>query len=121
MAPNRSYYGPAALALTWIAHAQPSAPTALSAQPGNGQAELTWADPSDGTISAYSVRYATDDATLSSSPSPEWNVIAGSGATTIRHVVPNLANGTRYYFQIHAVADDRSSGPSNTAITQQDA
>ena len=54
-------------------------------------------------------------------PSPEWNVIAGSGTTTIRHVVPNLANGTRYYFQIHAVAGDRSSGPSNTAITQQDA
>ena len=55
------------------------------------------------------------------SPSPEWNIIAGSGTTTIRHVVPNLANGTRYYFQIHAVAGDRSSGPSNTAITQQDA
>ena len=116
----RSCYGPAALALTlaWIAHAQPSAPTALSAQPGDGQAELTWADPSDNTISAYSVRYATDEAALSDSPSPEWNVIAGSGTTTVRHVVPNLANGTRYYFQIRAAAGDRSSGPSNTATTQ---
>ena len=95
-----------------------SAPTALSAQPGDGQAELTWADPSDNTISAYSVRYATDEAALSDSPSPEWNVIAGSGTTTVRHVVPNLANGTRYYFQIRAAAGDRSSGPSNTATTQ---
>ena len=93
----------------------------LSAQPRQRASRVDVGRPSNGTVSAYSVRYATDDAALSSSPWPEWNVIAGTGTTTIRHVVPNLANGTRYYFQIQALADDRSSGPSNTAITQQDA
>ena len=113
----RNYHCAAALALflTGLAHAQPSAPGALSAQPGNAQVELTWADPSNDAISHYSVRYATDPAAFSGSTPPEWHAISGSDAETVRHTAPNLTNGTRYYFQIRAADADGDSGPSNTA------
>ena len=117
----RNYYCAAAVALvvsTGLAHAQPSAPAALSAQPGNAQVQLTWADPSNNAITLYSVRYSTDSASFSSSTPPEWRPISGSDAQTVRHTVSNLANGTRHYFQIRAADADGDSGPSNTATTR---
>ena len=110
----------AALALTLgvAAHAQPSAPTALFAVPGDGHAVLTWQVPSDSAITGYAVRHATDPAAFEASTPPEWAAIPGSDADTDRHTVPALANGTRYYFQIRATSADGDSPLSNTATTR---
>ena len=106
-----------ALILTTMAHAQPSAPSALFATPGDGQAVLTWRNPDDRSITGYSVRHATDAAAFASATPPQWAAISTSGATTTQHTVPALANGTRYYFQIRATSADGDSPPSNTAAT----
>ena len=96
------------------AHAQsvPYAPLGLAAKPLDGQAALSWGDPSDSTITGYSVRYAT-----SLPVGGTWTDISGSGATTTSHTVAGLSNGTRYYFQIRAANAFGDSAPS-TATTQ---
>ena len=117
MKPN-SWSVALALTLAGMAQAQPSAPTALWAAPGNGQAVLTWQDPSDASITRYSVRHAADEAAFTGATPPEWVAIPGSGATTVEHRVPGLANGMRYYFQVRASSADGYGPPSNTATTQ---
>lgn len=107
-----------ALCLGWMAHAQPSAPTGLFAAPGDGQAVLTWQKASDSAITGYAVRHATDEAAFAGATPPQWAAIAASGATTTRHTVPALANGTRYYFQIRATSAGGDGPPSNTATTR---
>ena len=105
----------AALLPAATAHAQsaPAAPAGLAAAPLDAQAALTWNDPSDSTITGYSVRYAT-----SLPVSGSWTAIAGSGATTTSHTVASLTNGTRYYFQIRATNANGDSAASNTATIQ---
>ena len=117
MKPN-SWSVALALTLAGMAQAQPPAPTELLATPGNGQAVLTWQDPSNNSITRYLVRHATDEAAFTGATAPEWAAIPGSGATTVEHRVPGLANGTRYYFQIRASSADGDGPPSNTATTQ---
>ena len=107
-----------ALTLAGLAQAQPSAPTALFAAPGDRQATLTWRDPADSAIASYSVRYATDEAAFAATPPPAWTAIAASDATTVEHTVPALANGMRYYFQVRAASADGDGPPSNTATTR---
>ena len=117
MRPN-NWSAALALALGATAHAQPSAPTALFAAPGDGHAVLTWQDPSDSAITGYAVRHATDPAAFEASMPPEWAAIPESDADTDRHTVPALADGTRYYFQIRATSADGDSPLSNTATTR---
>ena len=105
----------AALLPAATAHAQsaPAAPTGLAAAPLDAQAALTWNDPSDSTITGYSVRSST-----SLPVSGTWTAIASSGATTTSHTVASLTNGTRYYFQIRATNTNGNSAASNAVTIQ---
>ena len=100
-------------AATTHAQSAPAAPTGLAAAPLDAQAALTWNDPSDSTITGYSVRHST-----SLPVSGTWTTIASSGATTTSHTVASLTNGTRYYFQIRATNANGNSADSNTATIQ---
>ena len=106
--------------LPLVAHAQPTpdSPGGLAARALDGQAVLSWSDPSDwdrsgSAITGYSVRYATSLPVTSS-----WTAIAGSGPTTTSHTVTGLTNGTRYYFQIFATNRGGAGRASDTATTQ---
>ena len=106
------------VALSFVAGAQPSAPKGFSATPGDAEAILSWADPSDDAITGYSVRHASSEAELSSESAPAWTAIAGSDAATVKHTVPGLANGGRHHFQVRAVGADGAGPPSNVATTR---
>ena len=104
--------------LPLVAHGQPlpDPPGGLAARALDGQAVLSWSDPSDwdrsgSAITGYSVRYATSLPVTGS-----WTAIAGSGPTTTSHTVAGLTNGTRYYFQVRATNGGGSGIPS-TATT----
>ena len=100
--------------LSFVAGAQPSAPSGLVAAPGDAEAALSWTDPSDDAITGYAVRYATSAAALSSGGAA-WSAISGSDAATTAHTVRTLTNGERYYFQVRATDADGDGPPSNVA------
>ena len=75
----------------------PAAPDSLMAMAGVGAVGLTWANPRDGGITSYELRYGDDDGSL-----PAWSVISGSSDTTTSHPVPDLINGTVYTFEVRA-------------------
>ena len=100
--------------LSFVAGAQPSAPSGLVAAPGDAEAALSWTDPSDDAITGYAVRYATSAAALSSGGAA-WSAILGSDAATTAHTVRTLTNGERYYFQVRATDSDGDGPPSNVA------
>ena len=85
----------------------------LRASPGDAQAVLEW----NGEAAAFSMRYSSDKAALTSSTPPAWEGIPDTEPTHYRHrhTVAGLTNGTRYYFQIRA-GDDGDQ--SNVATTQ---
>lgn len=88
---------------TLTAFTVPDAPTAVSATPGNAEAEVSWSAPSDGgsAILGY---------TVTSSPD---NVTCMTATTTC--VVTGLTNGTAYTFTVtatNAIGPGASSSPS---------
>ena len=89
----------AALSFAASAQSSPATPSGLTAAPLDAQAVLSWTNPSDSTITGYSVRVATSATILGSI---SWTAIPGSTATSTTHTVPSLVNGLRYYFQIRA-------------------
>ena len=105
-----------AVFLSFAANAQspPAAPTGLTAAPLDAEASLAWTNPSDATITGYSVRHATSTTAIASGT---WVAIS-STSSTVAHTVRSLANGTRYYFQIRATNANGDSDPSNTATIQ---
>ena len=103
-------------ALPFAAQGQPSVPQNLAATQGDGTVTLTWADPSDATITGYSYRYATSESTFTGSTPPAWTAIAGSGATTTDVIVPNLTNGLRYHFQLRAANGDGDGAAAQTTL-----
>ena len=103
--------------LSFVAGAQPPAPSGLAAAPGDAEAALSWTDPSDDAITGYAVRYATSAAALSSGGAA-WSAISGGGAATTAHTVRTLTNGERYYFQVRATDADGDGPPSNVATTR---
>ena len=82
----------------------PASPSNLIAIAGDTRVTLVWTDPNDPTITGYQVLYQ-----FGSDP---WEPIEGSDATTTRHTVENLVNGTEYTFQIRAVAGSLLGDPS---------
>ncbi len=82
----------------------PASPSNLIAIAGDTKVTLVWTDPNDPTITGYQVLYQ-----FGSDP---WEPIKGSDATTTRHTVENLVNGTEYTFQIRAVAGNVPGDPS---------
>ena len=77
----------------------PAKPTVFAASAGDGQAELSWTNPNNASITGYKLRYAkTGDRS-----SATWTAIPGSGATTAAHTVTSLDNDAEYSFKLRAV------------------
>jgi titin len=94
-----------ALAAT-SAPAQPSAPTGLTATPGDGSATLSWSVPaSQGGSAVQDYRIVGGTSPSSDAISDEFS----SHAATIS----GLADGTLYYFSVYA-ENDEGSGPAAT-------
>ena len=89
-----SGYGPASESEQATPMPSPAAPTNLAAAPGDGEAVLTWANPTDPTISKY--QYNTNGGT-------SFTDIGGSGAATTAYVVTGLTNGAQYTLAVRAV------------------
>ena len=80
---------------------QPAAPRNLSVDAGDASATLSWANPQDGAVIGYQVRFAEAGAALSA-----WRDIAGSDAAATTHAVTGLTHTTAYTFQVRATAAD---------------
>ena len=76
----------------------------LRARAGDAQAELRWFHSGHRTVEGFEMRFATDATAFSSAVPPQWIAIAGGDDR--EHVVPDLANGTRYYFEVRAYGQD---------------
>jgi len=89
----------------------PSAPTAVTATPGNGAATVSWTAPS-GAPAGYDVRYSSTGGSTWSAP-----VSFTSAATTEK--VSGLTNGTAYLFQVRGVnaAGSGAWSASSAAVT----
>lgn len=81
----------------------PTAPTNVTATPGNGSAVVSWTPPSGAGVTSYTVTpYVNGTA---GTP-----IIYGPGSTTV--VVSGLTNGTSYSFTVIATNSTGSSPPS---------
>ncbi len=75
----------------------PAAPT-VTASAGDGRVILSWSDPNDATITGWQVQQKTGGGSYGS-----WTAIPSATATTTRHTVTGLTNGTEYFFKVRAV------------------
>ena len=75
----------------------PDAPGGLAVTAGDRQVTLDWDDPSDSSITGYRYRLSIDGGNTFTD-----HAIAGSGASTVSHVVTGLTNGTAYTFEVQA-------------------
>ena len=91
----------------------PAAPTGLTTTPGNNPATLSWDNPNYTSIKRYEYRQSTDGGT---NWSPDWTLVANSGATTVKHTVLSLTNGTAYTFQVRAV-NNTGNGDASGSVT----
>lgn len=85
----------------------PSKVSGVSAQPGNGRITLTWqpAQAASG-IALYRIYYGTDPANL--------NLIVNTQDAKTTWYIPNLQNGTKYYFQVVGVDTQGSEGDNRS-------
>jgi subtilase family serine protease len=86
----------------------PSAPTGLSAKPGNGQVSLSWS-PSSGT---QPITYNVYRSTTSSSSGFS---LQRSGLTATSYIDSTVSNSTTYYYEVTATNSVATSGDSNVA------
>ena len=93
----------------------PTSPSGLAASAGDGQVGLRWADPGNGSILRYQVRYRAD-ASFGPSEDGLWQDIPGSSATTTNHTVTGLTNRTQYVFQVRAV-NASGEGAASAQVT----
>ena len=87
----------------------PRKPTGLAALTGDGQITLQWTDPADATIQKWQYAYKT------TGDYENWTDMSGSGATTTRHTIGGLLNGTTYTIKIRAV-NDVGDGPESGEV-----
>ena len=83
--------------VTFAEGSVPSAPSGLSAAPGDGSVALSWTDPGDAGITGYELRRKAGTGAYGS-----WSDISGSDADTTSHSVTGLTNGTAYSFELRA-------------------
>ena len=82
------------------------APVGLSAEPGDTQVTLSWADPGDDSITGYEVQQDGGGRVG----------ISGSDASTTSYTVTGLTKGTQYTFQVRAVNNAGSGSASDRVI-----
>ena len=87
----------------------PGKPTGLAALTGDGQITLQWVDPLYATIRKWQYAYKT------TGDYENWTDMSGSGATTTRHIIGGLVNGTTYTIRIRAV-NDVGNGPESGEV-----
>ncbi|MDE2991715.1 MAG: fibronectin type III domain-containing protein [Chloroflexota bacterium] len=80
------------------ATALPAKPTGYTATAGDTQVTLSWTDPSDASITGWQYRQKAGSGEYGN-----WTEIPNSRASTTRHTVTKLANGTSYTFQVRAM------------------
>ena len=80
----------------------PAQPKRLRASPGLTEVTLTWSDPEDASITGYEIRYG-----VAGADRPAWSddSVVEIGANTT-HTVEDLMIGTRYTFEVRAVAGE---------------
>ena len=82
----------------------PSPPVGLRANPGDGQVRLSWNGPGDASVLGYEYRMRWAGVAWSA-----WTAMAGSGPSTVSHVVDGLDNGVEYRFKLRALGDGGAS------------
>ena len=80
----------------------------IAASAGDVDLVLTWADPSDITITGYQYRHRN---TSDSGWNPGWTDIPGSGASTTSHTLSGLTNNLLYTVEVRAIRNG-AGGPS---------
>ena len=95
--------------------AAPSKPTGLTVAVGDGQAVLSWTDPSDDSITKYQLRHKAGSS-FAAGDDDLWADIAGSGSGTVRHAFSGLTNGTEHVFQLRA-ANVSGAGAVSDEVT----
>ena len=95
--------------------AAPSKPTGLTVAVGDGQAVLSWTDPSDGSITKYQLRHKAGSS-FAAGDDDLWADIPGSGSGTVRHAFSGLTNGTEHVFQLRA-ANVSGAGAVSDEVT----
>ncbi len=96
--------------------AAPAAPTGFTIDTGDTEITLKWTDPGNDAITKYQYRQGTGP--LGSITWADWTDIPASDEDTTEHKVTGLTNGTRYYFQVRAVAGTvNGTATASTAIT----
>ncbi len=92
--------------------ALPTAPTGLTAVPGDGQVGLSWADPGNETIAKYQV---------SSDGGANFTDIGSSDKDTTGTTVTGLTNGTEYTLSVRAVNISGDGASSSVTATPNNA
>ena len=97
----------------------PAAPTGFTIDTGDTEITLKWTDPGNDAITKYQYRQGTGP--VGSITWGEWTDIPNSDEDTVDYTVTGLTNGTRYVFEVRAVAGSTDgTATSSTAITPVD-
>lgn len=92
-----------------VASGVPSVVTGLKALPGNSRITLSW-QPSkaEAGIAFYRIYYGTDPGDL--------NLVANTKDSAVTWYIPNLRNGTTYFFQLVGVDREGNEGDTPSAL-----
>ena len=91
----------------------PDAPSGLTATASDGSVTLSWADPSDASITGYEYNVNHNDTSTGNlSGWGPWTAISGSDSATTSHTFTGLTNGREYRYHLRAV---NSAGNSTAA------
>jgi fibronectin type 3 domain-containing protein len=96
------------IVMTGCGNSAPSAPTGVTANPGNGEVTIAW--PSVGGASSYNIYYAT----FTGVTPANGNLISGE---TSPYTQAGLTNGTTYFFVVTAVDGNGDESAASTQVS----